>query len=262
MWGCQIIGFMASSDSNIPSVPAKELQGQKIKHISRIGKYIIFNLDKGYLVSHLRMTGQWLFTDKDKPVPNSDKHFRWGFTMKGHDGEFSGFLWFKDPRKFGTLQWYDSLTDCESLNKLGPDGLLLSNPKSIYHVISAAQKTKRPVKNFLLDQRVIAGVGNIYSAEALFDTGISPFTPARNIPSDKIETLCLHLHKMFLEAIEVGGTSISDHSGGSYQDHLRVYGRKGHKCYQCNTLIERVKQAGRSTFFCPSCQGVGENEHI
>ena len=123
-----------------------------------------------------------------------------------------------------------------------------------------AAKTRRPVKNFLLDQTVIAGVGNIYASEALFEARVNPTTPTRDLPAEKIEEICTVLHRIFKQAIYYGGSSISDYSGGQYHEVLKVYGRAGEPCYECNTPIERMTQAGRGTFLCPKCQGVEENE--
>ena len=260
VWGCEIIGFMVSNDSKPPEVTAEQVQGQTITHVSRIGKYIVFKLDTGYLVSHLRMTGQWHFTPSDRPGPNSNKYFRWGFTIRGHDGEFSGFLWFKDVRRFGTMTWVSDLSDYPAFKTLGPDGLTLEDQKVVFQIISRATKTRRPIKNFLLDQTVIAGVGNIYASEALFATRTNPTTPTRELPANKINEICTSLCSIFKQSIYYGGSSISDYTGGRYHEVLKVYGRAGEPCYECNTSIERITQAGRGTFLCPTCQGVEENE--
>jgi len=206
------------------------------------------------------MTGQWHFTDKPDAVPTADRHYRWGFSIAGMDGKFSGFLWFKDPRKFGTIQWVPALSDCAGLSKLGPDGLTLHEPKVVFQIIKAAERTRRPIKNFLLDQGILAGVGNIYAAEVLFDAKISPFAQANTLPASKIEEICYRLYTIFKNAIDMGGSSVSDYAGGEYQLYHRVYGREGKGCYECNTKIARIIQSGRSTFYCLKCQGVEINE--
>ena len=257
VWGCDIIGFSCNDASNPPKVLAKQVEGQSITHITRVGKYIVFKLTKGYLISHLRMAGQWHFSKRD---PVASKHFRWGLTIRDHEQKASGFLWFKDPRKFGTFVWVPSLNDYPQLSELGPDGLDISDPKTIYSVISKCRNTSRPIKNVLLDQSVIAGSGNIYCSESLFAAKIDPRTPASELSDEKIADLCVKLCEIFNRAIDMGGSSISDYSGGRYHEVLQVYGREDQPCYECNDTIERIKQAGRSTFFCPSCQGDEENE--
>lgn len=261
VWGCEVIGFMQRPNQKNPvDITTELVRGKKINHVGRVGKYIVFSLDDGYLVSHLRMTGQWFFTDKEKPAPNAEKHFRWGLTVRDLSGEFSGYLWFNDPRKFGTLEWVSSLYNYEVFGRLGPDGLLLNDPKVIYQVFLAAQKSRRPIKNFLLDQKVIAGVGNIYASEALFEAKINPLEAANKLTQSQVERLCRATYRIFKLAIDLGGASISDYTGGRYHELLRVYGRVGEDCYECNRQIEKTTQAGRSTFFCPKCQGVEENE--
>ena len=261
VWGCEIIGFMRSNHGKLPDVVQEQVAGQTINHIGRLGKYIVFKLDDGYLISHLRMTGQWEFTDADQPGPNANKHFRWALSIRGHDGEFAGFLWFKDVRRFGTLVWVKELLDYPAFEKLGPDGLALEDKKNVFQVMSRAKRTRRPIKNFILDQKVIAGVGNIYASEALFATRIDPTTPTKQVPPSRIKELCSNLVSIFRQAIELGGSSISDHGGGEYQNILKVYGRDGEPCYECGTTIEKLTQAGRGTFLCPKCQGGEEHEH-
>lgn len=168
IWGCEIIGFMHKPDKKLTAskdmlVLAERVAGQKIHHVGRIGKYIYFKLDSGFIVSHLRMTGQWLFADHNQPSPNADKYFRWGLTIKDLDSKFSGFLWFRDPRKFGTIGWYERLEDCSGLASLGVDGLELSDYKNVLKIVSSAERSRRPIKNFLLDQTIIGGCGNIYA---------------------------------------------------------------------------------------------------
>jgi formamidopyrimidine-DNA glycosylase len=259
IWGCEITNFIVAEGSS-PEATSEQMEGHTVRHVSRIGKYIVFKLDHGYLVSHLRMTGQWFFSSKDLPAPTTDKHFRWAFALKGHDGEFCGYLWFKDVRKFGTLVWTESLYNYLPVSKLGPDGLSLGEPKQLFGILQRAKKTRRPIKNFLLDQRVIAGCGNIYSCEALFASKISPLTPTRELTTEQLTSLCIGLCQMFKHSIDLGGSSISDHAGGQYQTHHQVYGRSKEPCNACGTQIKRITQAGRVTFYCPSCQGEEENE--
>lgn len=242
-----------STEGKLPAADAEQVQGQTINHISRLGKYIIFKLDTGYLISHLRMTGQWHYSEKGS-TPHKDKHFRWGFTMRGHNGEFSGFLWFKDVRRFGTLEWVPSLLEYEPFSRTGPDGLTLMEPKVLAKVVAKASSSKRSIKNFLLDQSVLAGSGNIYSSETLYETSTNPKSITSTLSPEKIKNIYLTLYEIFNRSIALGGTSISDHAGGHYQNALKVYGREGELCDACSSKIKKIIQSGRSTFYCPSCQ--------
>ena len=230
--------------SKFPRFP--HLEGQSIVWIDRRGKYIIFCLDQGYLVSHLRMTGQWFLNDSTP----EDKHYRWGMDL---EGPFNGHLWFRDIRKFGTLDWVEtSLKGYKPLDILGPDGMDLPGYTAEF-VQRRMAKSSKPIKNLLLDQSVIAGPGNIYVCELLWYLGINPEKPAKECV-DKAFDICNLFHKIFEEAIEEGGCSVSDYLGGKYHEKLKVYGKTGEPCFQCGTSISRIVQSGRSTFYCSYCQ--------
>lgn len=225
-----------------------------IKEVFRRGKFIIFSFERGFFVSHLRMTGKWLLSNKKI----TDKHWLVEFYLSSGEEEhgFLKHLVFSDVRKFGTLNYYKDLNDCEALNRLGPDGLELNNSEVIKTISKKAAKSKRPIKNFLLDQSVIAGVGNIYASESLYLTRTRVTLPAREAP---IPVICEALHGIFHRAIELGGSSLSNYvditgQKGSYHNHLKVYGRKGLSCMECGDIIGKLVMAGRSTFFCPTCQ--------
>lgn len=252
MWGCEILALVCSSVGKLPNVEQKQVAQQVVHHVSRWGKYIIFKLDKGYLISHLRMTGQWLFSPAP---PYSDRAFRWALSMRDHEGRSSGYLWFRDSRRFGTFDWVPSLTEYEPFSRLGIDGLVLDDPKEVFKIVVQARKTRRPIKTFLLDQSIIAGVGSIYCAEILYETGVNPTIKTRDLSDDKIREICFKVYEIFMRAIDLGGSSISDYTGGRYHEVLHVYQRAGEPCDTCGATIKRIIQAGRSTFFCPKCQG-------
>lgn len=196
------------------------------------------------------MTGQWL---AEKQV--IDKHFRWGFVLEDTGGIRRPII-FRDVRKFGTLDLVSNLEEYEPLNRLGYDGLELNDPAAAQELVARAANSSRPIKNFILDQQNIAGNGNLYASEVLFLEKINPKKPTNGVD---MEALCLALKSLFEDAIAFRGTSISDYVGGNgnsgeYQKQLRVYGREGLPCYECGIIIQRIVQAGRSTFFCPNCQ--------
>jgi len=254
VWGCSVLDLVVAPGAT-PEVSLDQIKGQVIRTVERQAKYIVFKLDTGYLVSHMRMTGQWFFAPPNVTIPGDNKYFRWGLSLAGPDGKFCGHLWFQDVRKFGTLVWTEDLHNYKPIAKLGPDGLSLRQPKKVYSVISAAKKSKRPIKNMLLDQKVVGGNGNIYSSECLFAAMVDPRSPARDLDSESIIDICENLYNIFQDAIDLGGTTLSDHQGGMYQHVLQVYGREKEPCFVCSTPIVKITQAGRSTYFCPKCQG-------
>jgi formamidopyrimidine-DNA glycosylase len=224
------------------------LEGKEIDWVDRRGKYIIFCIEGDYLVSHLRMTGQW-FVSIDKP---DDKHYRWGMDLEGRLKHQlpRAHLWFKDARKFGTIDLVEnSLANYKPIAILGPDGL----EPDAEHVKKKLSKSRKPIKNILMDQSVLAGPGNIYVSEVLWDLKIHPEKPAKDC-ADKSEDICRLFKDTFLEAIKHGGSSISDYLGGEYHKRLKVYGREGKPCRDCGTNISRIVQSGRSTFYCSNCQ--------
>lgn len=235
-------------------MPELLIVGQKILSVKRHGKFIVFELEDGNLISHLRMTGQWRF----ELEYNQDTYDRWGFELYLSDGQV-GFLIFRDIRKFGTLEWVKNLRDHSGYASLGPDGLSIVNENIQKQIAEKAAKSKRSIKNFLLDQTVLAGVGNIYCCESLWMAKIDPRLLA-NECVEYIPEICKILWVVFHQAIAMRGSSISDYEGGSYHEILKVYGRAGKPCVRCGDEIKKMAQAGRSTFYCPTCQGVVENE--
>lgn len=232
------------------------LQGRWIEQVSRHGKYIIFSLSGAWVISHLRMTGAWLLD----AAPTHQEHVRFWFDAESPAG-VRRRVTFVDPRKFGTFEFIASpgLAAHTGVSTLGYDGLLLGERHIVDSVVKRAFQTKASVKQFLLDQSIIAGCGNIYASCVLWRVGVDPRTPANLLPAPKVRELCQALYELFLEAIEAGGTSASDYvntSGlpGSFQERLQVYGREGKPCARCQAPILRIAQAGRSTFFCPNCQ--------
>ncbi len=171
-------------------------------------------------------------------------------------------LHFNDVRLFGNIWLVENAKDIENLDvpglrELGPDALGISL-KSFEEAVSS----KRSIKTILLDQKKIAGVGNIYADEALFSAHIHPATQGSSLTSNQISTLWFTIKSVLKQGIKYRGSSTSDYtttdgSKGSFQDYHRVYGKTGQKCGDCSRAIERIKLGGRSTHFCPSCQPEG-----
>ncbi|WP_413677335.1 DNA-formamidopyrimidine glycosylase [Prochlorococcus sp. MIT 0916] len=225
----------------------------------RRGKYLIGSLhtkeknSKGFLVVHLRMTGQFKLLEK-KILPC--KHTRVRFLEKG--GKELRFI---DIRNFGQM-WYvpsaKSVPEIVSgIKRLGPEPFS-TNFNSGYLKEYLKKKT-RSIKSALLDQETVAGVGNIYADETLFDAGIDPRTESRNLKSDELKKLCSSLVKILKISIGEGGTTFSDFRdlegiNGNYGGQAWVYRRAGKNCRKCGETILREKICGRSTHWCPNCQ--------
>lgn len=223
------------------------LCGQKIFDVNRHGKFIIFNLDDGYIFTHLRMTGKYIFNNRDQ---QSEKHLRVYFNFKEN-----ARLYFYDARKFGRIVFTDHPPDV--LSNFGIDAL--DDSLDSERFFKLMKQKKQGVKAFLLDQKNISGMGNIYTDEALFKSGIHPLQETAAISKRKSAELFTTMRSTLQLAIENMGTTISDYrtTGGGFgsnQHFLQVYGRSGESCFKCGREIKKIKAAGRGTHFCPRCQ--------
>lgn len=226
------------------------LRGQVIASTERHGKQLaLVGASGGVLLVHLGMSGQLLLTDK--PVSAHDHvHAHW----KLDQGER---LLFRDPRRFGGLWSFPSLAALHAArwDALGPDALTLRGAD----LARALAGTRRPIKAALLDQRAVAGVGNIYADEALFASGIDPARPANSLSPDQARDLAREIRRVLRQAIHAGGSSLRDYrtlegARGSFQSRHRVYARGGLPCRRCGARLESLTIAQRTTVRCPSCQ--------
>jgi formamidopyrimidine-DNA glycosylase len=240
-----------------PDLLAARLRGRVTTDLTRHGKYLLAAFDDGSrLLCHLGMTGQ-LFTCTSAEARRwlgVDPHVHLALALRDPAGARSSLL-FRDVRKFGKVQWLAPGVTAERLAKMGPDALRIT-PRALHEALA---QRGIPIKTALLDQSVLAGVGNIYADEALFLAAVPPTRPARTLSLAECETLVRSLRRVLQAAIRAGGSTISDFRGadgapGSYQDNHRVYGRPGLPCPTCGTPIARVVLAQRSTHFCPRCQ--------
>lgn len=229
---------------------ARRLLGAEIKKVSRRAKLLIFELDSGYyLVFHLKMTGRVLYS-RTGDVSAEKAHI--GFMLE--DGSLLSFL---DQRKFGYCALF-SATGLESWDfyaDLGPEPLQMSEQEFIR--IFCNRKAR--IKGLLLDQKTIAGIGNIYADEALFAAGIPPDAPAGSLEEKRLAELFRSLKKVLQKAIDAGGSTFRDYidaSGnpGRFQEQFAVYGRGGKTCPKCSSRLESMKVAGRTSTYCPHCQ--------
>ena len=235
-----------------PTLP-RRLRGLRMTAARRHGKYLLLDLDRGLtLLSHLGMSGRWLFHPNAPRVDMPHVHARIRFV----DGSE---LWFQDPRRFGLLRLVATgrLGRDRSLSILGADPV--ADPPTGAGLRSLAQGAKVTAKAFLMDQRRIAGIGNIYASEILHRAGVDPRTRADRIADEGWDAIARETGAVLSEAIARSGTTFSMYrtlwnEPGAYGDQLRVYDRSGDPCRSCGTVIRRIVQGARSTFYCPRCQ--------
>lgn len=227
------------------------LPGKKILKIRRKGKFIIFDLSGNLvLVVHLRMTGMLLF----KPSKRLQKFIRAKFTFSD-----ATVLCFSDIRKFGKIWLYHKSEYLQKtgLAKLGVDPIVDQFDLAVLEKLYKQQKGI--LKNRLLDQSVIAGIGNIYADEICFRIGLHPASRVEKLNSQDLKKLHQAIKKCLEEGIKHNGTTISDFVGtkgdaGKHQHYLKIYGRTGDPCYVCGTAIRKTRVAGRGTYYCVKCQ--------
>jgi len=235
-----------------PAEFIKNLTGAKITGIKRRAKMLILKTSKGELVIHLKMSGRFIYCKQDC---TEEKHTRALFYLdNGHQ------LRFADMRKFGFFRLVegDAFKLAPELQGLGPEPLEMRE-EDFKARLELKQKSKRPIKLTLMDQKFIAGIGNIYADEILFDAKILPTRTIGSLTEAETQSLLNSIKKVLKEAIKNGGTSFdlfvdSGGSKGSHQDKLKVYQRESNECYICNTPINRIKLGGRGTHFCARCQ--------
>ena len=238
---------------------AKRLQGHRVERLRRRGKFLLMDMDNGMtLIAHLGMSGRFRIYETDPPELERHDH-----VVIDTDGGAS--VRFNDPRRFGFMDLADTagLAHYKMLENMGPEPLSndFNGP-----VLAARLKGRRTlIKAALLDQSVVAGLGNIYVAEALFRAGVSPKRTAATVQGGRAEKLARTIRDVLNEAIAAGGSSLRDHrqpSGelGYFQHSFAVYGREGEACTMCDCDvsrtggIRRISQSGRSTFYCPRRQ--------
>ena len=238
----------------------QRIEGATLTRLGRRAKYLVGELSNGEaLIMHLGMTGRFTVFGKQKgqfhhAAGEDEKHDHVVFDMSG-----GARVVFNDARRFGFMDLWplDALESYAPFSGMGPEPI--SNAFSGAYLAEAFAGKKTPVKSALLDQNVVAGLGNIYVCEALFRSGISPKKLAGSIRRDRLETLAVEVRKVIEEAIVAGGSTISDfkHSDGElgyFQHSFQVYGREGEGCVVCAKPVKRLVQSGRSTFYCAGCQ--------
>jgi formamidopyrimidine-DNA glycosylase len=245
------------------------LQGRVIGDLERQGKYLLFQLDDGSrLLVHLGMTGQLLMASAQsarllgakkkgalKPgnscafAPDAHTHLRLSFDDQGEE------VFLRDVRKFGKVRWLARGASDARLDKLGPDALSVTGAM----LYKRTRGRKVAIKTLLLNQSLLAGVGNIYADEALFRACVRPTRAANTLTRYQCNRLAQAVVATLERSIETGGSSISDYvqpdgADGAYQHERRVYGREGEPCFCCSSAIVRLVIGQRSAHYCPKCQ--------
>jgi formamidopyrimidine-DNA glycosylase len=271
--GRTVLGVETTKKSYFFLTPPSELRarllGRKTTRLTRIGKYLIAELDDGSkLLLHLGMTGQLFAAGAKSPrllsaarratlsperarrfEPDQHTHLILSFAEPGPN------LYFRDVRKFGKVAWMARDAPHERLDKLGIDALLVSGDE----LFARTRKRAAPIKSVLLDQSVLAGVGNIYADEALFLAKVRSTRRAKSLRPDECEAIANAVRRVLKRSIRRGGSSIDDYvrpdgSDGGYQTECWVYGRGGAPCRTCRAPIRRITIAQRSAHYCPECQ--------
>lgn len=239
----------------LPDDFGKRLAGRWVQGIKRRGKYLLIDLkDYETLVVHLGMSGSFTITNPKMPL---DKHDHVVFDLTNGQS-----VRFNDPRRFGCMDIANSfhLEDHQWLHHLGPEPLA-DDQFDGDRLYTNIKKRKRPIKQAIMDNELVVGVGNIYACESLFRAKIHPERPCNEMRKADCERLVNEIKDTLKEAIEAGGSTLKDFKHGEdkigyFQHEFKVYDRKGEECKNrgCKTKIERVNISGRGTFFCPTCQ--------
>ena len=229
----------------------KEMSGQVIQTMRRRGKYLLFYLTDKILISHLRMEGKYFYYPDQVPERKHAHVF-----IQFEDG---GTLVYEDVRKFGTMELLalELLEAYFVSKKLGPEPT--KQDFDFENFIAALKKSKKPIKSHLLDQTLVAGLGNIYVDEVLWRAQIHPTRPSQNLT--RAEATAIHNQTISVlgQAVEKGGSTIRTYTNafgedGTMQEFHQVYDKAGQACSRCGSIIEKIQLGGRGTHFCPKCQ--------
>jgi formamidopyrimidine-DNA glycosylase len=237
----------------------KAVAGKEIKRIRRRGKYLLIDLSGGKtIIIHLGMTGKLLFTHKSGnrnagQIESHDKHDHVIFRFCGSPSR----LCYNDQRKFGKIKVFDTSDErnVPELRKLGPEALEVSPSR----FASILRRRKGRIKSVLLNQQVIAGLGNIYADESLFEAKIHPTRKVDELSETELARLRKAVRGILQKAIRAGGSSVDNYLNvdgqmGEFQLQHKAYGREGERCKRCGAKIKRIKINQRSSYFCPRCQ--------
>ena len=220
-----------------------------VKNVYRRGKYLIIQLDKGSIVIHFGMTGNITFVNKN--LVDIKKHDHIDLVLSKY------VLRYNDPRRFGFIAYVENLAEYNLLNKLGVEPL--STDFNADYLFSIIKTRNTMIKQLIMNNEIVVGVGNIYASESLFLCGISPIRAGKNISKKSTIELVSCIKNVLIKAIEQGGSTLKDYkrvdgSSGYFQISHNVYGKSGKPCIKCGFLISEIKIAQRNSFYCNVCQ--------
>lgn len=234
----------------VPRGLSKKIAGQHIHAVERRGKYLLLKLDQGTIMLHLGMSGSLRITASDSP-PEKHDHI----DLQLDSGQC---LRLRDPRRFGSLHWIivDPLQN-KLLKNLGPEPL--SNNFDSEYLFKKSRKRKLAIKLFIMDSKIVVGVGNIYASEALFRAGIRPSRATGRVTRAEYARLVTAIKDVLKAAIRSGGTTLQDFTNsegkpGYFKQQLHVYGRTNEACHICGTSIKHRVMGQRASYYCPTCQ--------
>jgi len=228
-----------------------KLAGQTVRQLQRRGKYILIGTDAGTALLHLGMSGNLRIVPPDTPLI---KHDHFDIVLA------DAIVRFNDPRRFGSLLWTDGdPLNHQLLQELGPEPL--GDDFDTAYLFALSRGRSVAIKQFIMNSKVVVGVGNIYASESLFRAGINPKKAAGKISRQRYEKLVAVIKDVLREAIEQGGTTLRDFHGtdgkpGYFRIKLKAYDRAGEPCENCDTPIKHIVQGQRATYYCPRCQRV------
>ena len=233
---------------------AAAIRGHEIRSLTRRAKYIVIHTDTSAIVIHLRMTGRLYISEPDAQQ-EADRWLRVSFSLD--DGRQ---LRFSDLRKFGRINWVENLT--AFFAHLGPEPL--SDAFDLAYLQAECARRHKSLKALLLDQEIVAGIGNIYADESCFLAGVHPTRRANTLSTGESARLHRYIRDVLRYAIRYEGASFQwyrkpDGSGGNVQKHFYVFNRAGEPCRNCATPIVKIRHGGRGTHFCPRCQPLPDN---
>ncbi len=235
------------------------LRGTTLVRLSRRAKFLVANLSSGEtLLMHLGMSGRFTIDAQNQPASNGAPNPKHDHVIFKMSGKGTPTITYNDSRRFGFMELLPK-NDTGRMQGLGPEPLSNQFSGPVLH--RAMQNKSMPIKSALLDQRIVAGLGNIYVCEALYDAKISPLKKSSALYEDQYERLSREIKNTLERAIKAGGSTLKDFAAadgglGYFQHQFKVYGHEGKNCLdaQCGGEIIRIKQSGRSTFYCPECQ--------
>lgn len=226
-----------------------KLSAQTVIDVSRRAKYICIQTSEGFLIIHLGMSGTVRIVSKEADIKKHD-HFDCVFKN-------GNILRFNDPRRFGAILWTSHLNDLKIIADLGPEPL--ESGFNACYLFESSQRRRIPIKDFIMNNRIVVGVGNIYASESLYLAAIHPQMPSNQLSYKQAGDLVKAIQKTLKKAIAKGGTTLkdfyqSDGKPGYFKNDLKVYGRKDLPCFRCNNPIETIRMSQRATYYCSECQ--------